>query len=51
MLEGHTDLVNAVVFSPDGKLVVTASYDKTVRLWDSFYLGGTADAGRAYKFG
>lgn len=31
--EGHSDLVRAVVFSPDGKLV--ASYDMTVRLWDT----------------
>ncbi|KAJ8605193.1 hypothetical protein CTAYLR_000414 [Chrysophaeum taylorii] len=31
---GHTKDVSAVAFSPLGDLVVTGSYDKTVRLWD-----------------
>jgi WD40 repeat protein len=33
-LPGHTDLAAAVVFTPDGKHIVTSGFDRTVRVWD-----------------
>ena len=34
-LEGHTDEVWSVAFSPDGKKIVTSSWDRTARIWDA----------------
>lgn len=33
-LEGHTSYVYYASFSPDGKRIVSASLDKTIRIWD-----------------
>ncbi len=35
VLEGHTDDVNSVVFSPDGKTLASGSDDSTIRLWNA----------------
>ena len=35
VLAGHTDSVQAVAFSLNGKLIVSGSSDKTVRLWEA----------------
>jgi WD40 repeat protein len=34
VLHGHTDLVNYVTFSPDGKTLASGSNDSTIRLWN-----------------
>ena len=31
---GHTDFIAALVFTPDGKTVVTGSSDKSIKFWD-----------------
>lgn len=34
-LQGHTNHVECVAFSPDAKKIATASLDKSIKLWDS----------------
>ncbi|KAI2630918.1 WD40-repeat-containing domain protein [Hypoxylon sp. NC1633] len=34
-LEGHSDFVKAVAFSPDGQLLASGSFNHTIRLWNA----------------
>ena len=33
-LKGHDDAIYALEFTPDGKYVITGSFDKTLKMWD-----------------
>lgn len=35
ILKGHTSIIRAIAFSPNGKTLATASDDRTVRLWNA----------------
>jgi hypothetical protein len=35
VLHGHSDAVSSVAFSPNGKHIVSGSFDKTIQLWDA----------------
>ncbi len=34
MIAAHVDLIHSIEFSPDGKSIVTAAYDRLVKLWN-----------------
>lgn len=33
-MTGHQALVNEVLFSPDTRLIASASFDKSIKIWD-----------------
>jgi WD40 repeat protein len=35
VLEGHSDGVLSVAFSPNGEILASGSHDNSIRLWDS----------------
>ncbi|MGA2709690.1 MAG: protein kinase domain-containing protein [Steroidobacteraceae bacterium] len=35
VLSGHASVVNTAAYSPDGSRIVTASHDKSARIWDA----------------
>jgi WD40 repeat protein len=32
-LKGHSSYVSSVAYSPDGKKIISSSWDKTVKIW------------------
>jgi hypothetical protein len=43
VMRGHTDAVSSAAFSPDGKWMVTAGFDRTARVWEASTGRGVAE--------
>ncbi|EEU38120.1 uncharacterized protein NECHADRAFT_48128 [Fusarium vanettenii 77-13-4] len=44
-LDNHHNSIRSLAFSPDGKMLISGSYDRTVKIWDI----ATGDLGRLIK--
>jgi periodic tryptophan protein 2 len=44
ILNGHTSSISSLVFSQTGAMLISGSWDKTVRVWDIFEKKGAVDS-------
>ncbi len=44
ILNGHTGPISSLCFSPNGAVLVSGSWDQTVRVWDIFEKKGSVEA-------
>jgi WD40 repeat protein len=49
LFKGHVGNINSVAFSPDGRSVLTGSWDKTARLWEIKKTHKEFQAGNSYQ--
>jgi WD40 repeat protein len=44
LMRGHTAWIETLALSPDGKMLASGGYDRTIRLWDTVAWGPAADS-------